>query len=362
MSTYITRYFFVFFTVCAAPLLGYLLELRSQWKTADWVEYCASQGGCPPEDSGFSLRVKGLPPWRGATADERRAFLEDGVTRFRGAVPDRNLTDVLRSAVQAGLPSFWYINGILKAFIRDGPLPALAADLLEVGSVAVWSSAAFNQGPSPTGGEYIPEGPPLGGVHIDLDSSPGYLLPFVTMWVSLTDNNHTIEWLAGSHKANAKYDCPYGSQLTLWDPCMVRLQSDPECNGRRWWDIATGDVVAFYSQVYHWVVLQPFERSAVSLRFIDANHRVDFFDQGAYMTFASLLIPRLCSPVKKVMPVVYPREDSTLEAVWPLKPRKIDLDRFRFYDWGNYFVRHVFDWSATCREQRESARRKLAQM
>lgn len=261
-------------------------------------------------------------PNRSLTADELQVMRQEGVVRVPDFLSDPTVLQTLHTSVMPGFISRDYkMNGVLRALMRDGPIGALGASALNLTEVGLWSTNVFvAEGGHPGG--YYPKRGDGGGAHVDVDNVPGYLLPFVTIWIALTDALRPVEFLRGSHLNNIKLQCP---------PCHV--QPEHEClqalhragGGIRWWDVRAGDAIVFFSQTYHWAVLQANPRLALSVRMIDPNHKFDFYEEGTKLT--NRMLPQWCQEVSRsvLSPVVYPRWKSTMnKQPWPIIPDCID--------------------------------------
>lgn len=286
--------------------------------------------GLYPAPKWFPELLRGLPR-TGLTSEQREALQRDGVIVVRGVLQEPTVLHALKSTWQTGdwrvKIGDWSFNGVYRSLVRDGPLGALAASALNASAVRIVSSDVFdNQGGYPGG--FVPSGPPQGGLHLDLDSTVGYLLPLLTVWLALTDSDRPVEFLRESHRTNLKHDCPYGPHLDLNHSCISKLLE--EAGGERQrlgWDVKAGDALIFFSQLYHRTVLQEKPRTAVSLRFVDSEQRMDFHDDYVSFRLPYMRKPRWCAPLGSsiLFPVVHPPEKSTVdEAPWPIWERRVD--------------------------------------
>jgi len=275
----------------------------------------------PPMPDWLPDALRGVHP-RTLTKEELHALHRDGAVHIPGVLTNKTIIGTLMQGMHdPHIPGYdykdWRTNAVLKSVATDGPFAATAASALDVDEISLWATNVF-----PARGGF-PDGfaapPPEGGVHLDIDFTPGYLLPFVTIWVALTDAKRPLEFIAGSHIRNMQHDCPYGSSLTVQDGCIKKLEAD--CHGRLSWDVQLGDAIVFYAQTYHWALLHKEPRLGFSMRYIAADHKHDVFDL-ATMRFTSLL-PQWCVPVRNgtYAPVVYPRSSSTIDdQPWPFIP------------------------------------------
>lgn len=150
-------------------------------------------------------------------------------------------------------------SGAIRSLLRDGPLGALAAQLLRSDAAdttyqKLWSKGRF-------------DGPHQDSYHVDSfnkkDTPDGMPSP-VNMWVAITDAPHAIELWNGSHKLLqiARKDCNFynaigadevgGKGGQCWDDHPARIEMVEKAPSSVFWtDIYAGDVLFFYQTTVH---------------------------------------------------------------------------------------------------------------
>mmetsp|Transcript_134691 Transcript_134691/g.418604 ORF Transcript_134691/g.418604 Transcript_134691/m.418604 type:complete len:336 (+) Transcript_134691:53-1060(+) len=315
----------------AIPLVLLVLVVAvALWRPTANIPMKALREGAHPAPDWLPAFMKKLPqvPFG---PEQSEALWRDGVVALPGALKDSTVLAVLRKSWGSWEePAMdWRSNGVLRSFVRDGPLGAVAAAALNGSAVRAFSSIIFNV-PGGHPGGFVPPGPPHGGVHMDLDSHVEYVVPLVSVWIALMDGPRPLEFLRGSHVAGLGRRCPVGPYLTLEDACIAGLLRDG--GERLGWDVRAGDVLVFFAQTYHWTVLHAKARTSLSLRFVGAGQRRDF--QDLYLERQPCTRkPRWCQPLgsSSLFPVVHPRENSTVDAMpFPIWERQADALCRRF--------------------------------
>mmetsp|Transcript_1465 Transcript_1465/g.4336 ORF Transcript_1465/g.4336 Transcript_1465/m.4336 type:complete len:352 (+) Transcript_1465:75-1130(+) len=311
------------------PVLAVLIEVYTR---PFITQYMAAVGYEAPLNLELSSLLQAVPQ-RLVSAEEKERFEEDGVAVIRGLLASDRVLELLREASSG--PTYAHnclpVNGPMVSLARDGPVGPVVSQLLGGRSLRVWSGQYFNKKHITHCGERNSFST-CDSPHLDLDANSEELLPFASAWVALSEANHSVGFIAGSHAA--RHGCGY-SDAAPDDACLVALAASlTKLRGRPsivTYALKPGDAVVFYNQVFHYTKEETETplRAALSVRYVAADHGfqgpiVETTDIYHWWSF----FPKQCTALDSGVlfpPAHAPAEAGKWPPGWPLRPTFWDI-------------------------------------
>jgi len=274
-----------------------------------------------PEPDGLADELRALPN-RALTAEERQQLDRDGMVQIKGVIKDaallRRLEALLWSSQQIrsssiARPDLW--NGVYRAFLREGPLGALAASALGSRSVRTANAQLWGYlGPNRNEvykGKHVWTPMPYNPAHADdrfRRSNKEHEI--ITVWFAFTAAPQVMTFYLGSHTipeeisdSCVRAKLKEGYNYLLNSDCVAERIQAAGFPAPLTVDAAAGDAFVFKGDLIHESVAQSNRRLATCIRAHAGDHPMD----SEYLPIENI---NACEPKA---PVVYPHAESTLD-------------------------------------------------
>mmetsp|Transcript_57776 Transcript_57776/g.115796 ORF Transcript_57776/g.115796 Transcript_57776/m.115796 type:complete len:405 (-) Transcript_57776:51-1265(-) len=228
------------------------------------------------EPPGLAQILRELPERR-LSREEQLAFERDGVLLVRGFINNTALLEDILPSLQEHeqLLSGDYVwpylyNGVVRAFLRYGPIGALAADAMQAEGASLYGAPIWGL---PDGSEELHYN------HWHQDAPDERRL--ITIWVAVTDAPHGLEFIRGSHlypreilqECNNSHKMGQKGSRLANHTCVVKfskehLEPDFGTPAHIWEDLRPGDAWIFLGPTLHRGLAWARRRLALSVRLV----------------------------------------------------------------------------------------------
>jgi len=301
--------------------IAYARDARGIDEKTGWWDYMLPKFIPPPPN--LSTKLLQIPELEVAEM-HKQIWKQDGILHLKNVFTQDILSDLeLRVPIRSGMEqqgvTRWMVNSAIRVLIRDGPLGAVAAALLDKPGVRLVTTNMFG-GLEPLGAS---------GWHADFRASEHKSTSGLTIWIALTDAPGAFQVAVNDMKQDHCLSGGIGFDDSCIQTAAGKYMHETGKDPLPIMNASAGDVLFFhghlahrtwnktgYSQRRNWVI-----RVAAS----DEQHDCKRLQQNqnfAYFSYA----PPYCSPLQQpLFPIIYPKHESQMNMVkFPLPALKED--------------------------------------